>query len=231
MREIGRSWRARLLLGVWLVGVGVVAIGAAVLVGRDVQRTASAQTARIVPKKPLARYNTVVSATGATIIRGRDGITRLRLTGVRPLVEVFDVSPGTERALMPTWVWTKSWSQLYRRYEPNTTVTWRQGGKRRALTVALAGGKVRSDGSMVFELRRRAVGTKRPLPLSAPVYSTRSATLKDVSVFIDPIQQPTDPVTIVNQALETLGELQPSTRTWDWTPSNHGIIGPLPNGQ
>ena len=231
-QEGGSGTRGRLVLGAWLVLVGVVAIGIAVLVGRDAHRTAAAQTARMVPKKPLARYNTVVSATGATITRGRDGTTRLRLTGVRPMVELFDVSPGTERALMPTWVWTESWRQLYRRYEPNTTITWRQGGKRQALTVALASGKVRSDGSLVFVLRRRAAGTKRALPLAAPVYPARSAALRDVSVFVDPVVPPGgDPVTIVNEALQTLGELETSTQVWDWTPSNRGILEPLPNGE
>ena len=232
MGGTSRTARRRLAVGAWLVAVGVVAIGVSVLVGRDEHRTAAAETARIVPRKPLARYNTVVSATGATMARGRDGVTRITLTGVRPQVEMFDVSPGTERTLMPTWVWAKNWRILYRGYEPNTTITWLQRGRRQALTVALASGTYGGDGSITFALRRRAVGTKRALPLSARVYSGRTQRLRDVSVFVDPIAPPGgSPVTIVNQALQTLGEMTVSQRTWTWTPSNHGILSPLPNGE
>jgi uncharacterized protein YjbI with pentapeptide repeats len=218
-----RAHSAGLVFG-WSVLVGVCSILAYVAIGRGdlldarAEQPAAADAKRAQPNpQRLARYNVTLSAKSARLVRGQDGVTRLVLKRVNPLVEMADVSPGTERQAIATWIWVKEWRTLYRRFQPNTTIVWTEGGTRRALTVALASGSF--DGrTMSFAVRRLALGTRRALPITSRVIPQRSKALGAVDVFVDPYSPPQQQ-SIVQTALQTYGLYKAGPQTWTVTTS------------
>ena len=212
-----------------LVAVASVSIFTALDRTRLGTAAAESSTAKAKPAvRKSPRFNVALSASSATIRRGRDGITRLVLTGVGPRVEMADVSPGTERLAIPTWLWVREWRGLYRGYEPNSVLVWRANGQRQTLSFKLASGRVRGR-TLSFELRRLAIGTKRALPLTAAVVPGRVLRVKDADLFVDPQTRQT-PVAqgIVNQMLQTFGAMPTSGTVL--TVNGSGTIGGRSDG-
>jgi len=231
-----RTRSAGIVFG-WSVLVGVCSILAYVAVGRGELLDARAETPRAEQAEPKratqararsARFNVTLSARSATFTRGRDGVTRLVLGGVSPLVEMADVSPGHERQAIATWIWASEWKRLYRGFEPNTTVVWREKGKRRAITVSLASG-VRRGTTLSFAVRRLALGSRLPLPITTRVFPERQRRLGPVDVFVDPVADPGAAQGIVQTALQTLAGLSVSDQSWTVT-SGSSTPTPLADG-
>lgn len=227
-----RTRSAGIVFG-WSVLVGVCSILAYVAIGRGDLLPARADAVDAAPaaeraqRAPVHRVNVVVSAKRASLVRGRDGITRLVLTGLQPTVEMADVSPGTERVAMPTWVWAQQWKRLYRDYEPNATIVWRTRTGREALSVALASGRL-SGNRMSFAVRRLVVGSRKRLPITAAIIPGRVQRLGRVDVFVDP-NTVQDSQTLVQNALQSLAQMPSSGQPWD-VDEDGGVVAPAPNG-
>lgn len=168
----------------WILGTGSV-ISAGVIVGAIVWGL-NRDAAPAVPAVATAHaQNVTVSSQRAVLVSGRNGTTRLVMTGVDPQVEMTDVSPGGEQMAWPTWLWTRDWSRRYAAVEPNASLTWTADGVRHRTSFALARGSY-APGRLTFTLRALAPGNGGQLPLTATQTPGSVRRLGPVDLFVDP---------------------------------------------
>lgn len=207
---------------VLILGVGSV-LSAGVIVGGIVWGLRNDQSAPAAQQGGPQVFVTT-SARDGRVVTGADGVSRLVLTGVQPAVEMADMAPGSERLRMPTWLWSRMWTDLYAGFEPNATLSWGRGADRRRISVALVSGAY-TPGRLSFAVRPLAPGATSPLPVTGALPIGENTPLGPVDLYVDPpIPNDLSPdQSLVSQAMSSLAGIP-------FAPNSLVTIKPPPPG-